>query len=486
MTSLVNIARWNAGRQHVGTFLVFYIACLCILFTVAVYYPGFMSYDSVAQLREARGSVVDNQQPPLMSYMWRVLDHVIPGPAGMLILQAGLYWLAWAWIVQLTAASNLVRVPVMLLFGFLPPLFGLVGTIWKDVGMNSFLMMGVVCFLLAERRRRLRYLAWANFFLFLAGSFRHNALVACVPLVVLDVWIAWRILRERYPQVEARLQSLGLRPFSVAAMLGANLVLLAGPVMFVNSYGVVEAHIWSFMAIHDLVGMSVYQGKNLLPDDITKENQLTIEDLKGMYVGHNIGSLYQAGSRRFLGSPDTISTKVISHHGDPDNLFRTWEIAILDHPGSYLWHRAHVIQKLMVLEAGKPWYPFNVGIESNPWNIQYVPSAMDGSVIAGLQFAANSTYLYSAWIYHLLLVIVAVIAPLLPWRHRWLMAALALSALLYTLTNFIFAPAGDFRYDIWGITAACLCCTLALGGFTIDSGGGGSARKQGLSDSRAH
>lgn len=471
----MNIPKWAdaISSTRIRTYAVFGLAFLCILFTIAVYYPGLMSFDSVWQLREAREGVFDNHQPPMMSYVWRVLDHIIPGPAGMLLMDVCLYWLGIAWIVRLTVSSNLVRLPLVLLLGFWPPLFGLAGTIWKDVGMNSFLVMFVACLLLAQIRRRLRYLAWSNLLLFLAASFRPNAVPACVPLVAVSVWITRDILLERWPHVESALRRMRLWLFSVAAAFGANLAILTLAVTFVNSYGVKDANAWAFTAIHDLVGISVYEDHNLLPDAVTKANQLTMDDLRGMYVGDSIATLFNPSSRRLLGSADPNSTKVIGQHGDPKTLSRTWVIAILDHPGAYLWHRAHVAEKLLVFEAGKPWYPFHIGIENNPWGLIYVQSPLNRKVTAGLHFAADSTYLYSAWIYHIVLLVFAGVTPLLPLRNRWLISAIALSGLLYSLINFLFAPAADFRYDIWAVTSALLCCTLLLAGFDRGAGGSG-------------
>src|SRR5438309_1185367 len=77
-----NVRRWA----------VFYAALLCMIFTVAVYYPGYMSPDSVVQLGQARFGVTSNYYPPLMAYIWAVTDRILPGPAGMLILHNLVFW----------------------------------------------------------------------------------------------------------------------------------------------------------------------------------------------------------------------------------------------------------------------------------------------------------------------------------------------------------------------------------------------------------
>src|SRR3569623_3549484 len=51
-------------------------------------YPGYMSFDSVFQLGEARADHFSDAHPPAMAELWRLVDHVIAGPLGMLLIQS--------------------------------------------------------------------------------------------------------------------------------------------------------------------------------------------------------------------------------------------------------------------------------------------------------------------------------------------------------------------------------------------------------------
>src|SRR4051812_38167548 len=83
-------------RSRLKPRLVFFVAAACALFTVAVYFPGYMSPDSVEQLRQARFGVPNNMYPPLMAYIWSITDKIWPGPAGMLILNNIVFWFSLA------------------------------------------------------------------------------------------------------------------------------------------------------------------------------------------------------------------------------------------------------------------------------------------------------------------------------------------------------------------------------------------------------
>ena len=63
-----------------------------IVFTLYVFYPGYMSNDSVDQLTQGRENLYNAWHPPIMSWVWGRLDQVIPGPLGMLIFHNLLFW----------------------------------------------------------------------------------------------------------------------------------------------------------------------------------------------------------------------------------------------------------------------------------------------------------------------------------------------------------------------------------------------------------
>jgi hypothetical protein len=449
---------------HLRVYGVYYLAFACFLFTLAVYYPGYMSFDSIYQLGGAREGVTDNWNPPMMAYIWRVLDRIIPGPGGMLIVNTGLFWFALAAIAAAISSSNLMRAAILLFCGFLPPVFGLIGTIWKDVGMLSFFLAAVAFSLHARKRRSIWMLVCSTVFIWLGGSYRHNAFVATLPLILMNAAIAVPLLKARFSRQAAALADRGYERAWVAGGTAALCGIMAVTILMVNYYGVEDSQIWRPILIHDLVGMSVSQGVNLLPDAVSRKSHVTIEDLKKIYVGHNHATLSHPATRRMLGSLDPTSTVVIDSQGDGAAVFKTWLAAVLHHPGSYLRHRGQIADRLLVLKAGTPFYPFHTGIDANRFQITFEPSALNSRVMQWLQLA-SSTYFYSAWIYHLLLLAVIPMCLLFPFRHSLSMQAVAASGILYALTNLFMAGAADFRYNSWVIGACCVCISLGAGGF---------------------
>lgn len=321
---------------HLRKFLLFYIAALCALFTIALYYPGFLSFDGVYQLRQARYGIRDNGHPPLMAYLWRILDFVIPGPAGMLILQTILYWFPLAMICRCLKMVNWLRVVLLLTLGFFPPLFGLLGTIWKDVSMHAFLLAAVACCLIARRTARLAFVWAAYVFLFFAAGFRHNALAAALPLLLWNTHIAARIA--------------GWRVWRASVL--AFVILFAG-VTFVNRAGVADAQLWRGTLVHDLVGISVRTNTNLLPLELSTASGLSFADLKSIYVGWHLDSLFHPEARPLFKLPPDVTAKPFILEGvDSRKIRDAWLSAISAHPSAYVAHRMELIRKLLVFEAG--------------------------------------------------------------------------------------------------------------------------------------
>ena len=60
---------------------LFAIPLLGSIGVAALFYPGFMSYDTLHALRGARIGVTDSMWPPMVSYVWRAVDMVSVNPS---------------------------------------------------------------------------------------------------------------------------------------------------------------------------------------------------------------------------------------------------------------------------------------------------------------------------------------------------------------------------------------------------------------------
>jgi len=164
---------------------------LGFLIHVGIMYPGFMCYDAINQILEAREGVFSDWHPPLMAVIWRFVDNIVPGPAGMLFLQLGLVWLG-AYLVFhafFQPCACQAAAPLLCALLFLPPMFGISGAILKDMLMWGalFAAFGVAGHIKNNVAQSSRF-AWLLFavtilILWLAILLRHNAFFATIPIL---------------------------------------------------------------------------------------------------------------------------------------------------------------------------------------------------------------------------------------------------------------------------------------------------------------
>ena len=454
-------------RLHLYRFLTFYFAIVFAIFTVLVYYPGYMSPDSVEQLRQARVGVTNNVYPPMMAYIWSVTDKLLPGPAGMLILHNIVFWFSLALVAFTVIRRVFWQIAFLFAAGFWPPTYGSLGTIWKDVGMQVFLLASISAIFYAHYRRRLWPLLLCVFCLFVAGGYRHNGLATAVPLVALAVLEFASLVPSRLPRLDAVLRKNKLgRAFYFATGFMCIFLLLKA-LSFIYTYRVMDARMWTGAMVFDLIGISVERNKNYLPPYLDPHGEITVEDLKGMYSPLHANSIGDPSCRKLLGianpSSKAIGFRVLTAAESRDVTDR-WVEAVLDNFGSYLHNRLITASYLLVLDTYHPWYPYVSGIDTNPFGLRFQPSRLNSAVMGVIEASAFRTRLYSAWIYYVVVAICCFISFLWDFAYARTVQILAASTFLYLLSLFMFGASGDFRYNVWALTCAYLCPVLLLAG----------------------
>ncbi|AMK76749.1 MULTISPECIES: hypothetical protein [Methylomonas] len=153
-----------------------------------IMYPGFMCYDAVNQILEAREGRFSDWHPPLMAIIWRFTDSIVPGPAGMLLLQLGLVWTGAYLVFQafFKPYGAKAAAPLLCVLLFLPPLLGISGAILKDMLMWGalFTAFGIVGHI-NKQSPRFAFLLFVLtiLVLWLAILMRHNAFFATIPIL---------------------------------------------------------------------------------------------------------------------------------------------------------------------------------------------------------------------------------------------------------------------------------------------------------------
>ena len=400
--------------------------------TVAVFWPGFMSYDSVEQLGQARAGTVTDWHPPVMAVLWGWLDRVVSGPGGMLLFHNLVFWaglgLAVHSLLPRTRAAGLV----VLALGALPVVFGLLSTVWKDVGMGAAVLFGAAFVLLARRTGRPAWLVPAALAFLYGLAARKNAATALLPLFA---WAGVVLVRDR-PRPWLRGWALGAAALVVAQglVMGANHLLVRSPPTFQLQT----------ILIHDLVGVSLRAREVKLPPWIMEPQPYTLEDLAKTYTADNLVAIFCSTTARQI-----PQTKDPAHWAE---LQRFWLQTVREHPGAWLAHRAAFFSALLGVD--RSCYPFHDGIIGNDLGIEFHPGPVSRRAMAALHALENSL-LFRPWVWLAALLALMAAAALLG-RQVGVVVTLGTSGVLYLLPYFVVGPTCDFRYAWWTVLSALL------------------------------
>lgn len=170
-----------------GVFLLF--------INILIFYPGYMSFDTMMQLSQALGvTPVSDWHPPVMAMVWKLLITLTGSVSAMLFFQLLLLWGALTvlsvYVFAWTRKKHFSL--IVLLSGLLPFVLNLSGVIWKDSQMAfSLLLASVLILVLIQNKlkRSARYgiVGVIGILIAYACLIRHNAFVAALPLLFLSV-----------------------------------------------------------------------------------------------------------------------------------------------------------------------------------------------------------------------------------------------------------------------------------------------------------
>jgi hypothetical protein len=398
--------------------------------TLAIFYPGIMTYDAKFVYGDIAKGVLGDWQSPVMTVLWGAIDPVAPGAASMFLLIATSYWLGFG-LLALALARRSTRLALLLpLLALAPPAFVFVGVIWRDVLFaTSWLLAAAIVFAATERGARFRVPAQVLALALCAFGvlLRPNALIAAPILAAYIVWPA---------QMSFRRTAILLVP----AMAGFFALV---QVVYYGALGATRQHPLHSIMVFDLGGISHFSKENQFP--VTWSEPESVMLLNSCYQP-TLWDIYWR-----LEPCDFVMHK-LEHE---EKLFGTsalaeaWARAIMRHPLAYLQHRAAFMWNFL---AGNNLTMWLADVERPAANV--FPDRPAFAALVWLHDRLEPTPLFRTGSWLLVCIMVCGFA----WRQRETPeGAFALgvcgSAAVYVLTFFAVGVASDFRYGYWAVLA---------------------------------
>jgi hypothetical protein len=398
--------------------------------TLAIFYPGIMTYDAKFVYQDIAKGVLGDWQSPVMTVLWGVIDPVAPGAASMFLLIAATYWLGFG-LVAFALARRSTRLALSLpLLALAPPAFVFVGIIWRDVLFaTSWLLAAAMVFAAIGWAPRFRVLAQvlALALCALGVLLRPNALIAAP---ILTAFILWP----------------GQMTFKRTAILFVPAV--AGffalvQLVYYDALGATRQHPLHSLMVFDLGGISHFSKENQFPVSWSEVESALL--LNGCYQPTQWDIYWR------LEPCDFVMRKIEGEQklfGTPA-LTAAWARAVTRHPLAYLQHRAAFMWNFLAGDTMTMWL---ADVEHPTANVFADRPAFTALVWLHNRLKPTPLFRAGSW----LLLCIAVCA--FGWRQRGTSeGAFALgvcgSAAVYVLSFFAVGVASDFRYGYWAVLA---------------------------------
>ncbi len=298
-------------------------ALLGILYlgNMLAFWPGIVSPDAASQYAAAVAGIYSDHHPPIMSFVWRYLDKIYPGPGLLFCMHISMLYSAAA-VFMLCFRNSLFKW-WFVIFPLIPNILSYTPLIVKDVGFAYayLLSAALISYLMVFKVTKYKYwiISAALILLFYgtAAKFQARYLLIYFTLGVAFCWqykFSWR----------AVLAGVILYLAIIFSMFGLHTWLVPAAQ---------EANSWQLVKLFDLSAISIDHNKEMFPDFVKKNPDYSFERVKKLFSPTEVDPLVFAANK-VLKSGETEAERT--------ELNKYWRNTVMKHPLSYLHHRARL------------------------------------------------------------------------------------------------------------------------------------------------
>lgn len=411
-----------------------------------LFYPGFMSYDTLHALRGARNGVIDSMWPPMVSYVWRFVDLISSNPSLMHFSQVFLLVCSLFFIIFFFTKNTRYALVFLLLYLCIPAVLGTVAVIWKDVLMAAFFLAGFVVIVSLEtavsKWRFIFLTVLAIGLIFLATCTRHNAITGAVPLIFyLAFVVCSRVFRNTF---QLWLGIILLGSFLTGSIFSIKTVL---DNYSLPSFKRLDNSTSSFIRsvkVLDVAGASLCVGRNLFA---TMAPNLSLAEISKKYDPRHIN----------------LSADLLGIVGVDSRIDSIWFDAAIRHPVCIFNNKFQLVKYMIGANTGSQFLITSPAVDVNEYGYILEKSPMREFAVAYIIGASDQFFLRPCFLY---LISIGVFVYMV--LRRALTAghlSLFLSAMFYFGGLAIFGNAADARLLFYTTTALSIFSFISVFGF---------------------
>lgn len=432
--SVVKLLYGGERRTYFDYFTLVVSAFICTLAIALIFYPGFMSFDTLHALRGARNGVVESTWPPMVSYVWRLVELFSTNPSLMHFIQVFILFLSILLVIYNLTKRLQCTILFLPIYILVPVILGTVAVIWKDVLMASFLF-AVIAIVLAIEKMRLGYsyviLVLFSVVLIIIGvSTRHNAIFAVSPIIF---FIAYNILTKfGYKKLVVMFGTFLIGSFLIISFYNVktNLVDRYSFPGLVRLNDSTDSFI-SSVRVLDIAGACICAEKNFFADVAP---DLTANDIKTLYDPKHIN----------------LSKGLLERVSSDHRINQIWYDLARDYPICFLTNKFYLAKYMLGINDGQQFLITHAGVDKNEY----------GYVIPGFQITYNAfNYIVKAsdllifrpWVVYLLASLSYIYLIVINF-NVWKTSLLFMSGFFYFAGSVFFGNAADARLLFFSTT----------------------------------
>lgn len=372
-----------------GLFQVFLIAVAFSILILWICYPGFMSYDSIRMLEEARLSVRGGIYPAAPVYLLRFFDLAGHGQTVMLIVQNFILLLSLTLILRMLGAGIKMSISLLGTLIAAPVVIGCMLVLWKDVTLTALIMISIVTIYwvsnLGKETAYYQVAKWFSLFCLLLGTLvRLNAITATSIIV-----LYWLVV---FYKDQSWLKKIVIFLLLVTCMVLSNKV--------VNGYSFPDFNkleknniVYAIMS-YDLVGISGWSRDSIIPFNVVGERSLPKANIKDVDVMYSsLGALVMGNNNKKNGS----AVNIYPPKYNAEDIVSAWKNAIYNHPVAYMKYRWDLFSEILGLKFHKTYEPTHFNrIDGNPFEIKFHDRIVTTVVLKYIGTLSN-TFLGKPW-----------------------------------------------------------------------------------------
>lgn len=442
-----SLALYNLFIKEKSTKCCLIVCFLLATFISILFYPGCFSFDSFYQYQQAETKEFDSWHPVIMALVMRLLRHSL-GPGGLLFFHQYLIWFSLFLIISSLFKKRIIYFCV----GFLPHLFLLNLCVWKDIGMNSALMISTGFLMQFLYRKQLKiYLIGAFLGIWYATLVRMNGITISIFYLMLISLCLWKYLKLSIAK------SVGIIFFSIVVIIGSYLTIN-------YAFKVKQMFPITTTLIHDIAGIT-YLKTNDENKSLPNSLKSSVRDEFKNDANEKWYKTYTPDSCGSVCWGNGVFDCVPKNKSQFDGILELWKNEVVSNSKEYLLHRTMVFKELMQYSKISYHRNFDENLRNDlsfhpTWLALHVYDKINKIYYKSYNllfiFVKPYILLFINFVSLLFIVIQIFSRNIFSKNDSKMILLLSLSNISSALGLYFTAPADDYRYNIFLLSSTLL------------------------------